>query len=181
MAQKKIKIYRCSEWDCSCSKAEDFLNGLRNDFMDKGYADVLLADYASKAIRMHVSDQDVLLYERKLAAMFGAMVAFNMTGKTIVKHIIYDAVMNLWSYMDNIYKKVYVELSSDREREEFLRKKRWEFILWYSINSKYDVSAFHNVLNKISELTMQMIFEPEQYTRPVILMAYISIKVEITC
>lgn len=169
--------YRLYEWDSLCIQAEEFLNGLRKDFRDNGYSDKDLPSYTSKVIMEYIDDMHILVSRKRFAAILGAMLAFKMTDKPIVKKYAYDVVMNMWEYMDVVYLIVYMELSDNNERMEFLRKKRWQFFQWYSLYSNYDVSRYHHVMRQVLDITQYILFEPEKYTFPVILMAYIYMDV----
>lgn len=180
MAQITTMKYRCYEWDTSCIMAEEFLNGLRNDFREKDLSAVDLRIYVADVMHEHIEEQDVLVNRQKLTAILGAMIASGLSDRPIIRKYAYDAVMNMWEYMDGIYLKVYMGLPTDKECNEFLRKKRFEFFQWYSYNTEYDASRFNNVLRKVIEITQYIFFEWMKYTCPVILMTYLTIEVEKT-
>lgn len=79
MAQITTMKYRCYEWDTSCIMAEEFLNGLRNDFREKYSSAVDLRVYVADIMHEHIDVQDVLVNRQKLTAILGAMLASGLS------------------------------------------------------------------------------------------------------
>lgn len=176
MAQRPIKLYVYHKWDSSCSQAEEFLNNLRKGFNEGNYEDEDIISYTTKAIAEYVNEQEVLLNENTMAAMLGVLITTFYTDKLPAKYAAYDAIMNMWPFMDGIYMITYRTLTLPKEKKEYLLWKRREFLNWFSINSMVDVSSYHNILFEVFDVIMIIKFHPEDYSVPVILMSYITIK-----
>lgn len=173
MAQKKNKKYVYHNWDDTCVKAEEFLMGIRNEFRENGYNKSELGDFVISKIVNNMDNQDVVLSQKTLTAMLGCLCVSFHTDKEKVKYAMYDAVMNLWSYMGGIYMSTYERLFNREEKEQYLEKKQLEFLQWYAVHSSYHIARYYYIIHKALNVVMSIRFEPEEYDRPTIVMAYV--------